>query len=83
MIQSPLQDILDEVREGLVGYRVQDIADATGLSWNSIQQIRRGHNTNPTLRTLETLWRFVQDENREYEEFEQWEEVSDEYVPSR
>lgn len=53
--------ILDEVRRLLADRRLDKVADATGLSRETVRQIRDGVNTNPTLATLQKLYDYLKD----------------------
>ena len=44
-----------EIKERLQDRRPNIVGDATGLSYGTIARIRDGHNTNPTLKVLQSL----------------------------
>lgn len=46
---------LDEIKAQLADRRPGMVANATGLSYPTIQAIRDGKNTNPTLNVVQSL----------------------------
>ena len=46
---------LEEVREKLVDRRIDMVADATGLHYGTVQEIRSGKNDNPSYKTVKAL----------------------------
>ncbi|MBW1796543.1 MAG: helix-turn-helix domain-containing protein [Deltaproteobacteria bacterium] len=52
---------LDEIREQLKDRRLSIVADATGLSTMTIARIRDGESDNPTIKTLQKLWDYLED----------------------
>lgn len=47
------------IRQALMDRRIPVVAERTGLSEPTIRAIRDGKNTNPTLKTLETLANYL------------------------
>jgi transcriptional regulator with XRE-family HTH domain len=50
-----------EIVKRLQDRRIRVIAQATGLSEQTLSSIKNGHQTNPTLETLEKLMRYFEE----------------------
>lgn len=46
---------LEEVREQLLDRRIDMVADATGLHYSTVCDVRSGKNDNPAYRTVKAL----------------------------
>ena len=46
---------LEEVREQLLDRRIDMVADATGLHYSTVYDVRSGKNKNPTYSTIKAL----------------------------
>ena len=46
---------LEDVREQLLDRRIDMVADATGLHYSTVCEIRSGGNENPTYKTIKAL----------------------------
>jgi transcriptional regulator with XRE-family HTH domain len=46
---------LEEIRQRLFDRRLNVVAEATGLHYNTVRNIAIGHNTNPTYGVLKAL----------------------------
>lgn len=46
---------LEEVREQLLDRRIDMVADATGLHYSTVCDVRSGKNDNPTYKTIKAL----------------------------
>lgn len=56
--------MLDNIRHQLQDRNIKKVADATGISRQTITQIRDGANTNPTLSTIIALNEYFENQNR-------------------
>lgn len=52
---------IDQIRTALKGANASQVSRATGLSYNTIRNIRNGHHTNPTIRVLQVLSAHLKD----------------------
>lgn len=52
--------MLDEIVKRLKDRRIDKVAAATGLSRTTIAEIRDGKQTNPTLETVQKLWKYFE-----------------------
>jgi hypothetical protein len=46
---------LEEVREQLLDRRIDMVADATGLHYSTVCEVRSGKNENPSYKTVKAL----------------------------
>lgn len=46
---------LEQIKTALTDRRVSLVAEATGIHYNTIRDIRDGRNTNPNYKTLKAL----------------------------
>lgn len=51
---------ISQIRERLADRRLQAVADATGVHYNTLRAIVRGDNTNPTHRVIEALSEYLE-----------------------
>lgn len=56
---------IEEIRRSLSDRRLDIVAEATGLSANTIGRIRDGKATNPTLKTLLVLSDYLEGKQRD------------------
>jgi transcriptional regulator with XRE-family HTH domain len=54
---------LDEIRELLKDRRVSMIAEATGIHFNTIREIRDNENANPTYKVMTKLTVYLESNN--------------------
>jgi hypothetical protein len=54
---------LDEIRELLKDRRVSMIAEATGIHFNTIREIRDNENANPTYKVMTKLTDYLESNN--------------------
>lgn len=52
---------IEEIRKHLADLRPSRVADATGLHYNTVRDIRDNPNANPTYRALKALSEYLED----------------------
>lgn len=56
---------LEQLKQALKDRRPGMVADATGLHFNTIRQIRDGENANPTYKVIKALSDYLENNNTE------------------
>lgn len=56
---------LEQLKQALKDRRPSMVADATGLHFNTIRQIRDGENANPTYKVIKALSDYLENNNTE------------------
>jgi len=54
---------LEEVREQLLDRRIDMVADATGLHYSTVCDVRSGKNDNPSYKTVKALSDYFEEKN--------------------
>jgi hypothetical protein len=54
---------LEEVREQLLDRRIDMVADATGLHYSTVCDVRSGKNDNPSYKTVKALSDYFQNKS--------------------
>jgi len=54
---------LEEVREQLLDRRIDMVADATGLHYSTVCDVRSGKNNNPSYKTVKALSDYFEEKN--------------------
>lgn len=54
-----MKEILKDVVERLQDRNLTVVSEKTGVSYNTLKNIRDGVNTNPTINTLETISNYL------------------------
>lgn len=55
---------LDEIRARLRSANLTQVAEATGLNYNTVRFIRHGRLDNPTLKTMTALTAYFKDQEK-------------------
>ena len=56
---------LEEVREQLLDRRIDMVADATGLHYSTVCEVRSGKNENPSYKTVKALSDYFEGKNND------------------
>ena len=55
-----MKDVLKEIVTELQDRNLTVVAERTGISRNTLKNIRDGHNTNPTLSVLSEIYSYLE-----------------------
>lgn len=53
---------LGEIRDALQDRRVDKVADATGMHYNTVREVRDNENANPTWRVMKALNDYLEEQ---------------------